>query len=266
MVTSPGNARWALDLNEARSRATDEKKFVFIEFDGPGCGNCQRMDALMYPAFDFEALLIGMVPVKLGVSSSPGREVAQRYGLKEAPSILVVTPTGRLVFRMEGFLNPRDFYEHVRPDLDTYRAFASRIDAQNVATLPAREALQTGEQLYQRSDPESALPRLQRAAADPKAPAAIRDPAREMVAAVQLELGQTAESRRTIDRLILTTKDPERRERAELFRAQLPLSENKPEASLALFRKFLKDHPKSAFGEQVKAMVARLASQTGHAP
>lgn len=259
-VTSPGNAHWAVDLTDARMRAAAEKKFVFIELGSPGCGNCQRMDALLYPAFDFEALLVPMVPVKIGLPTSEGRAIGDRYGIQETPAVLVTTPEGRLIFRMEGFLNTGDFYQHIRPDLDTYRAFARRVEAQDIPTLPAREALETGQQLYHRSDPESALPRLRRAADDPQAPAGIRDSAREMLAAVLLDLGQTAESRRTVDRLILGTKNPEIRERGELFRAQLPLSENKPAEALALFRKFLKDHPKSQYAEQVNATVARLAA------
>lgn len=258
-VTSPGNARWAADLTEARKRAAAEKKFVFIELDTPNCGKCQRMDALLYAAFDFEALLIPMVPVKIGLPSAEGRAIGDRYGIRETPAVVVTTPEGRLVFRMEGFLDAGDFYQHIRPDLDTYRAFARRIEGQDIATLPAREAMETGQQLYHRSDPESALPRLRRAAGDPKAPAEIRDSARELLAAVLLDLGQNAESRRTIDRLILATKNPELRERAELFRAQLPLFENKPAEAITLFRKFLKDHPKSSYAQQVNDTVAKLA-------
>ena len=60
-------------------------------------------------------------------------------------------------------------------------------------------------------------------------------------------------------RSIATTKDPIQRQRGELFRAQLPLAENKPEEAIALFRKFQKDHPDSPFAGEVKAMLDRLA-------
>jgi thiol-disulfide isomerase/thioredoxin len=218
-VVSPGNAVWAVDVAAAKARAATEQKLVFIEFDTPDCGHCQRMDSLLYPAMDFEALLLRMVPVKIFLQGAEGREIGARYGIHEAPSVLVVTPEGRLVFRMEGFLTTRDFYMHIHADLDKYRAFVKRIEGQDIAHLSAKEALETGAELYRRSDPESALPRLRRAATHPKATAAERDGAREALAAVELELGQTASSRTTIDKLIATTKDPARRERAELFRA-----------------------------------------------
>jgi thioredoxin-related protein len=257
-VRSPGNATWAATHAEATARALDEKKLVFVEFDGAACGPCKRMDSLLYAGFDFEALLISMVPVKVLLDSPDGKKLAERYGIREIPAILVTSPEGRLVFQMEGFLNPQDFYPHIRKDLDAYRDFSRKVDAQNVPTLPAAEALATGRELYQRSDSRAAEPRLVRAASSPGATAEIRDTARELLAAVQQDLGRIAASRETIEKLIATTKDPVRRERAELFRAELPLAENKPSEAYVLFKKFQHDHPQSTFRSQVEAMLSRL--------
>jgi thioredoxin-related protein len=257
-VRSPGNAVWAATLPEARARASAEKKLVFIEFDQKRCGNCERMDHLLYPAFDFEALLIPMVPVKLDIDSADGKIIAKHYGVDQAPGILVTSPGGRLVFAMSGFLNPEDFYPHIRQDLDDYREFARRVDSQDISKLTAREALETAQKLLQKLDPVAAEPRLVRAASAPDAPAPLRDQAREMLAGVQQQLGNIPAARETIELLIATTRDAQTRERAELFRAQLPLAEQKPAEAYALFRKFQKDHPKSAYRDQVQAMMTRL--------
>src|ERR1700675_2334224 len=71
-VRSPGNAEWAPTFGEAAQRAAAQGKFLFVEFDKQGCGHCQRMDTLLYPAFDFEALLIPSVPFKLSLVSCEG--------------------------------------------------------------------------------------------------------------------------------------------------------------------------------------------------
>ena len=115
-------------------------------------------------------------------------------------------------------------------------------------------------ELYQRNDPAAALPRLRRAVSARDATASIREEARELLAAVELDLGQVASSRATIERLIATTHDSLRRQRGELFRAQLPLAENKPAESLALFRKFLKDHPNSPYRKQVSDMLEKASA------
>jgi thiol-disulfide isomerase/thioredoxin len=260
-VKSPGNAVWADTPNEARAAAASAGKLVFVEFDGgPSCGHCQRMDILLYPAFQFEALLIPMVPVKVLLDSPEGTELARRYEVKTAPAVLVVTPEGRLVFLMEGFTSAPEFYRRIQADLTSYRQFARRVEAQDIGSLPAREALATGIELYQRSDPGSALPRLKRAVSAPDATAVERDEAREQLAAVQLELKQVAESRRTTDALLKTTRDPKRRERAEIFRAQLPLHEGRPAEAIRLLQKFVADHPKSEYAESVKLLIQQLAS------
>src|SRR5262249_14991224 len=152
------------------------------------CGNCQRMDQLLYPAFDFEALLIPMVPVKLRIDSAEGKTIASHYNVAEAPGILITAPGGRLVLAMSGFLNPHDFYPRVRQDLDDCRAFAGGMDNQHMSNVPAGEAPETARQLLGRKDPTSAEPRLQRAASAPDGAAPLRDEARELLAAVQLEL------------------------------------------------------------------------------
>lgn len=259
-VNSPGNAQWAASPAEAKSRAAAEGKLVFYEFDRPQCGNCVRMDTLLYPAFDFEALLIQMVPVKVSLDSPEGQQLARHYNLTDAPALLVTTPQGRAVFTMVGFSSIDDFYPHIRTDLDAYRTFARKLERQDLAKLPAREAYETGAELYQRSDPAAAMPRLRRAVSARDATASIREEARELLAAVELDVGQIAASRATIERLIATTHDSLRRQRGELFRAQLPLAENKPAEALALFRKFLKDHPNSPYRKQVSDMLEKASA------
>ena len=258
VVRSPGNAEWAATPAEAQTRAADSKKLVFYEFDQAKCGKCRRMDQLLYPALDFEALLIPMVPVKVLIDSPEGTQLASRYGIDDIPAILVTTPQGRLVFQMVGFENPQDFYPHIHKDLDGYRAFSRKVDGQDVAHLPAVEALDTGRALYQRHDPVAARPRLQRASTASQVSPAVRDEALELLAAAELDLGDLPSSRATIDKLIATTGDPDRRERAELFRAQLPLAENKPGEAYALFQKFQKDHPNSQYRIQVQALMAKV--------
>jgi tetratricopeptide (TPR) repeat protein len=189
--------------------------------------------------------------------------VARLHGIKETPAIVVLSPEGRMVFLMEGFTTAEDFYQHARQELDIYKAFARKVEGQDIPRLPAREAFDTARELYQRGDPSGALPRLKRAVAAPDAKVVLREDARELLAAVELDGGDTTSSRQTIQRLIATTKDAKRRERAELFRAQIPLAENKTDEAYALFKKFEKDHPKSVYLPQVRALADRLA---GDAP
>jgi tetratricopeptide (TPR) repeat protein len=263
-IKSPGNAEWAPSAQEARTRAAAEQKLVYYEFVSQGCGDCGRMEGLLYPAFDFEALLVGMVPVRLDLVSKEGSALSELYSIKETPSVAITTPTGRLVFLMQGFRSQGDFFSHVHKSLDAYRPWAKTIDEQRIATLGASEAYQSAKQLFARFDYAQARPRFRRAIAAPDATPAIRDAAKEGLAAAELQLNQPGQARQTIDELIATTKDPEVKERAELFRAQIPLAQNQPAEALALYKKFEKDHPQSKYREQVRGFITRL--ETGEAP
>lgn len=254
----PGNVSWARTVEEARARASKEDKLVFVEFHKKECGNCERMDNLLYPSPDLVAMLATMVPVKVDLESHTGSDFSERYGFQETPTILVTTPEGRLVFLMEGFHNQGEFFRNAYAGVESYRKFAKRVESQDIAKLPMKEALETGTELYRRSDPEAALPRLRRAAAAPGATGTERPDALELLAATEFDLGQADASRRTIERLIAMTKDGARKERAELFRAQIPLAANRPTEALALFRKFQKDHPQSVHIAQVNEVVQKL--------
>lgn len=257
-VASPGNVAWAASGDEARAKAAAEKKLVYYEIESTKCDDCRRMDALLYPALDFEALLTGMVPVKVALDSDEGRRLSGQYSIGNAPAVLIATPEGRLVFLMNGFKDATDFYQHARTDLKTYREFARRIEAQDVGKLPAEEAFQTARQLFARFDYAEARPRFKRATAAPDAKPATREAAMEGLAAAELQLGQSAQARKTIEQLIRATKTPDMRERAELFRAQIPLAEHKPDEALALYKRFKREHPQSKYLDQVRAIIARL--------
>ncbi|HEU5248929.1 MAG TPA: hypothetical protein VFW15_02990, partial [Thermoanaerobaculia bacterium] len=211
----------------------------------------------------FEALLVSSIPVKIDLESPEGKAIAARYSIDQAPAVLITTPEGRLVFLMQGFMNQADFFRHANGAIAGYRTWAKKIAAQDVAKLSAKEAFDSGNELYHRSDPGAALPRLRRAATAPGASRKQREDALELVAAVELDAGQPAASRKTIEDLLTTTKDRHRRERAELFRAQIPLAENRPAEALALFRKFQKEHPTSPHREEVNQLIARLQERIG---
>lgn len=254
----PGNADWATGVDDAKARAAAENKLVYYEFSGPNCDDCIRMQSLLYPAMDFEAILAGMVPVQLELTSPEGKKIAGLYPVHEIPAVAIATPSGRLVFLTQGFKNQRDFFTHIHKSLDDYRGWAKTIEAQDVPTLPAAEAYSSANQLFGRFDYAAARPRYKRASAAPDATPAIRDGALEGLAACELRLDQPAQARKTIDQLITKTKDPAIKERAELFRAQISLTQNQYAEALSLYRKFEKDHPDSKYLEQVRGFIARL--------
>jgi tetratricopeptide (TPR) repeat protein len=257
-VTSPGNAEWAPDAAFAKKRASAQHKLVYYEIGGETCKDCRRMQGLLYPAFDFEALLVGMVPVQVTLESNEGKVLGERYSITETPAVLITNPEGRLVFLMQGFKDASDFYRHAHKAIDAYRKFAVVVDAQNVKTLSAEEAYSTGRALYARFDYDGAAQRLQRAADAPGVKPEMRESALLGLAAAERQLGHMSAARGAARKVVATTKNADQKERAELFLAELDLAENKPGDALVAYKKFAKDHPKSPYLEKVRGFIARL--------
>ncbi len=262
-VRSPGNAVWAPDINAAHQRAAA---------DG----------ALRVPRVHAQELRRLLAHAEPPLPRVRFRGALDRHGARSRRPRHSRRPEARraLPHRRRAFgpdhdrLRPprlpdaglpgRARLLRARPHRPRRSTGSSRkvIDAQDVAHLPAADAFKTGQQLYARFDFEGAAVRLARAADAKDATPAIRASALEGLAAADLELGKTAESRRAIDRLIAATKDPAQKENAELFRAQISLVENKPQDALAAYRRFAKDHPDSPYIEKVKTFIARLEGGT----
>ena len=262
----PGNTAWAKSLSEARAKAKAENKLVFQEFVAEGCGQCRRMEQLLYPAFDFEALLVGMVPVQVDFESTEGKALADRYRITETPSILITSPSGRLAFLMQGFKDAPDFYKHAHADLNAYRQFSKGLDAQNVATLTAAEAYASGRDLFTRFDYEGAAARLQRAAAASGSNAELREKALMGLSAAERQLGHYAAARKAAEKVVATTKNPDQKEQAELAIAEIALAENKLAEALEDYQRFVREHPSSRYLDTVRGFISKLEAASTPAP
>jgi hypothetical protein len=122
----------------------------------------------------------------------------------------------------------------------------------------AKAELELGKELFRRVDAEEALPRLQRAATLPKATPAVREEALAYLASAQMELERFADARATTEKLLRIAKDLERREKAELFRAQISLAEGKRDEARREFQSFLSRHPSSKLGDEAKSYLEKL--------
>ena len=142
-MRSPGTAEGADEAAEGKARATAQKKLIYFECNRPGCGDCRRMESRLYPAFDFEALRIGMVPVRLDLDAPDAKALAERYGIADVPAVLITTPAGRLVFLVPGFQDAPHFSSHARDGLPRARPFPHRLAVQDAHPLPAVEACAT---------------------------------------------------------------------------------------------------------------------------
>ncbi|HKB70335.1 MAG TPA: tetratricopeptide repeat protein [Thermoanaerobaculia bacterium] len=255
---TPGKATWERTYTQAQERAVRESKVVFVEFTETGCGNCARMDALLYPAANFEMMLLRMVPVKLDRTSPEAAPIAERYGITESPAALIVSPGGALVFRVNGFDNAGDFYRHVQQSMTEWDKLHVKMIHEPEFQDDPKEELALGTALALRFDPEEAAPRFARAAASKTADPDTRDAARTYLASAQFKMKRFEEARATIAALLETSRNPSIREQGELFRGEIAIAEGRREEARRTIVAFLRDHPESPLRGNAERMLTSI--------
>lgn len=107
---APQGVRWEHRFDEAMKRARAAKKPVMIDFWAEWCSWCHRLDQTTYVDPVVTRLSEHFVAVK--VDTEAGRrnaEIALRYNVSTLPTIAFLSPSGRLVHRLNGFQGPGQF-------------------------------------------------------------------------------------------------------------------------------------------------------------
>jgi hypothetical protein len=115
---SPGPATigWRHDLPRALAEARALDRLVWVQFTGPWCHNCLRMEreSFNHPSVLGQAAA-EFVAVKL--RSDVHEELAVGYGLSALPATVILRPTGTVVATTQGFLDPGSLAAFLRDAL-----------------------------------------------------------------------------------------------------------------------------------------------------
>ena len=143
---------WARDLDAALRAGLADYKPVLALFSLPDCGWCYRLKAeLASPSL--RAVLDSYILVEVDGSSL---EVAQRYGIRSAPTVLVFSGDGRTRGGFTGYQSARDLertlsqYVNISGDVESDLSASQRFARLTAGTLEADDwpAL-----MYQLGDP-----------------------------------------------------------------------------------------------------------------
>lgn len=102
--------RWQGSFEDAQRKARQAKKPLLVDFWAEWCSWCTRLDQTTYVDPTVVKLSEAFVAVKIDTEGGPReRAVAQRYKVVSLPTVLFVTPAGRLIRRVDGFQGPGQF-------------------------------------------------------------------------------------------------------------------------------------------------------------
>lgn len=179
--------KWEKGFEEALQRAKASGKPVLIDFWAEWCGWCHRLDQTTY--VDPLVVKLGEEFVAVKLDTEGGRKqaaIAERYDVAQLPTILFVSPQGRVLLRVQGYQGPGQFPS----TMEKARQIGSRVMAWEAAIdkdpKDAASLMRLGMHLFEQEFYEESRDLLSRAVrADAKSPAHDRRKARMLLGIIQ---------------------------------------------------------------------------------
>jgi thioredoxin-like negative regulator of GroEL len=102
--------KWVRQWDAAVKRAQMLKKPLLVDFWAEWCGWCHRLDQTTYVDPVVVKMSEDFVPVKVNTEGTTREvEVARKYEVTSLPTIAFLSPSGRLILRLNGFQGPGQF-------------------------------------------------------------------------------------------------------------------------------------------------------------
>jgi thioredoxin-like negative regulator of GroEL len=106
----PTTIQWEKSFDQAMRNARKAGKPVFVDFWADWCAWCRRLDRTTYADPVVVNLAQEFVTVKVNTEGSHRElEVARKYEVTSLPTIVFLSPEGRQILRLNGFLGPGQF-------------------------------------------------------------------------------------------------------------------------------------------------------------
>lgn len=110
-----GGVRWLYDLDEAKAFALLERKDIFVDVTADWCEPCQWLEQYTFtnpPVI--EKLNNEFISIRL--DDERDKEVLKSLNVIYFPTLIILDPSGKEVFRKSGFQNPTEFQEFLEID------------------------------------------------------------------------------------------------------------------------------------------------------
>jgi YHS domain-containing protein/thiol-disulfide isomerase/thioredoxin len=120
-ATEPVPISWRNDYGGALEEARTSNRLVWIQFTGPWCPNCMRMERDSFPDADvIDHSQRSFVPLKL--RSDVHEQLALAFNLSGLPATVLVTPTREIIAVRQGYLGPDELDGLLSEGLTTWRS------------------------------------------------------------------------------------------------------------------------------------------------
>lgn len=129
-----------VSLQQLKARARQENKYIFLDLYATWCGPCKEMDVKTYPDAGLgEWFNIRFVSAKVQMDKSKqdaavikdryadAELLSREYGVSAFPTMLFLSPEGKLVYKTAGFMAARELKAEAEKAIDRYENYQRQL-------------------------------------------------------------------------------------------------------------------------------------------
>ena len=121
VLAEPGSAgRWETSLESAQAKGKELNKPVLVHFYADWCGPCKTMEATVFRAGEFQAVL-GRDVIGVKVDGDRHAGLRSRYGINAYPADVLISPEGKELDRSLGSLSLAKYISFIEESAAPFR-------------------------------------------------------------------------------------------------------------------------------------------------
>lgn len=151
-------------LHEALELARERETRVLVKFDAEWCTYCRQLEEEVLSQPEGRELAGDLVAVRVDFDDPANRALVERYVILGLPTVLVVTPEGNLVGRVDGYDSREEWLAEAREAVTANDPLPALRDTQAQSPDDGAASFALGEGLLTRGYPEDGLEMLEGAA------------------------------------------------------------------------------------------------------
>ncbi len=238
-------------IAEAR-KGGGSRIFVFLE--QKDCGDCRRMDALIFPARAFQQYLEDKVVARLDIDAADGAPLAARFGITPAPAWLVLTPDLVVSSVQVGVTSQAQWFDELEAYEKRWATYQKMLAEEARSPRDGSLIFENARETFKRRGDALAEPKFRKLADDASTPPAIREQSLAYLATIEMDAKRLDDARRDLERLLESGKDADLLERAEIRLAEVEIGKGDYAATRRRLQAFRKAHPSSKLLPEVQEL------------